>query len=81
MKKETEAIIKRCGKCEYGALELQPVHNVMTYLPTCFYWAHPGPMGGCGTEWAMSCSDFKDAGKVGYVERTVKIRREMKMVG
>lgn len=70
-----EKITERCGRCAHGGLELQPVHNVMTDMATCFYWAHPGIIGGCGSEWAIDCTDFFDTGKVGRVKRTVVLER------
>jgi len=61
--KAIRAIQERCPRCEYGFFEGRFIR--------CTYWAHPGYVGGYGTEWAATCDSFVDSGKIGRLKSTV----------
>jgi len=63
-----DIITKRCPRCSHGYKDGIDV--------VCSYWQHPGVVGGNGTEWAATCTNFNDTGKVGRMNRTEVIVRE-----
>lgn len=58
-----DVIKERCPRCATGYRDGSDIF--------CTHWKHPMVVGGCGTEWAATCNEFKDTGKVGVLKRTV----------